>query len=125
MPSVSDVSLEDNSQLFLDALKSMKPQVLTAIGETAEGHAKKVLTDTVYSQIDLPYQLTGELRNSISHAEDDDSVYIGTNVIYAKGIETGSHRKAGAVKFLESACTEHSDEYKGIVEEAMRVAGET
>lgn len=98
------------------------------------------------------YQLTGRLRNSITFAisgkephtkeynykvddetytanyegtapnDKDKAVYIGTNVLYAKGIETGEHRKAGAVHFLQKAATNYKDEYKAIFENSMKNA---
>ena len=49
-------------------------------------------------------------------------VYIGTNVEYAPGIELGTHRKAGAVHFLQDAAANHSDEYKKLMEDSMKNA---
>lgn len=92
---------------------------LFAMGEIAEGHAKDVLTDTVYSQTNLPYELTGNLRNSISHAEDDKSMYVGTNLEYAEGIETGTHRRKGAVHYLKKSLSENVDEYREILKQAL------
>lgn len=96
------------------------------------------------------YQLTGRLRNSITFAlsgeeahtkaysgdngeiggnytgtapnDSKKSVYIGTNVLYAEGIELGTHRKAGAVHFLQKAATNYKDEYKTIIENSMKNA---
>ena len=96
------------------------------------------------------YKLTGRLRNSITYAvsgkkahissyqgdngekggeykgtapeEKDKAVYIGTNVEYAAGIELGTHRKAGAVHFLQKAATEHGDKYKKLMEDSMKNA---
>lgn len=140
---------KDNTDEVLAALKRAKKNGLTAIGMTAEGHAKKKLTREVYTG-DKPYKLTGRLRNSITFAvsgesanissysgdhgepggsysgsapnDKDMAVYIGTGVEYAAGIETGSHRKAGGVHFLQDAAANHTDEYKQIMEEAMKHA---
>ena len=49
-------------------------------------------------------------------------VYIGTNVEYAPGIELGTHRKAGAVHFLQDAATGHTDQYKKLMEDSMKNA---
>ena len=95
------------------------------------------------------YTLTGRLRNSITYAfsgegakmkeysdttgqtyqyqgtapdDKDKAVYLGTNVEYAAGIETGSHRKAGAVHFLQRASTDYTAEYKQLMEESLKNA---
>lgn len=140
---------KDNTDEVLAALKRAKKNGLTAIGMTAEGHAKKKLTREVYTG-DKPYKLTGRLRNSITFAvsgesanissysgdhgepggsysgsapnDKDMAVYIGTGVEYAAGIETGSHRKAGGVHFLQDAAANHTDEYKQIMENALKNA---
>lgn len=99
---MSDVKIIDNSDKVLDELGEKMQLALEAIGMTAERYAKK----------DTPVD-TGRLRNSISHAVDDDSAYIGTNVEYAPYIELGA-RGRHAYHMLGKAATEHSDEYKQI-----------
>lgn len=66
------VDFNDNSEQVLSAMQKAIKNGLEAIGLTAEGHAKKI------TPVD-----TGRLRNSISHATDDEAAYIGTNVEYA------------------------------------------
>lgn len=140
---------KDNSKEVLAALKRAKKRGLESIGITAEGYAKEVLTKEVYTG-NKPYPITGRLRNSITWAisgekakissykgdngeeggtydgtapdDGDDAVYIGTNVVYGPGIELGTHRKAGAVHFLQGAATEHTDEYKKLLEDSMKNA---
>jgi hypothetical protein len=149
---VSFMSTEfiDNSDEFLAALERATKNGLKAIGMTAEGHAKRRLTETVYTRTKDPkgYKLTGRLRNSITYAlageraaissytdsenktytydgaadNDGEGVYIGTNVVYAAGIETGSRRKAGAVHFLQSAAADHGQEYKDLMENSLKNA---
>lgn len=63
---------KDNSKEVQKALKAAIKRGLEAIGMNAEGYAKEL------SPVD-----TGRLRNSISHAVDEDAAYIGTNVEYA------------------------------------------
>ena len=53
-------------------MEKAKKRGLEAIGLTAEGHAKKI------TPVD-----TGRLRNSVSHATDNEAAYIGSNVSYA------------------------------------------
>lgn len=143
------VKIKDNTDEVLSAMDEAIERGLEAIGMVAEGHAKKVLTKDVYTG-DKDYQLTGRLRNSITYAvsgkkaniqsysgdhgeeggtydgtapdDKEKSVYIGSGVEYAAGIETGSHRKAGGVHFLQKAATEHTSEYKKLMEEAMKNA---
>lgn len=64
---------------YREALQEAKLRALTAIGATAEGHAKRA----------CPVD-TGRLRASITYAVNDDTVYVGTNVDYAEYIEYGT-----------------------------------
>ena len=101
---------KDNTDELLSALEKAKKRGLEAIGLTAEGHAKK----------ETPVD-TGRLRNSISHATDDEASYIGTNVEYAPYVELGARGRQGK-HMLQRAATEHTDEYKRIMEDAMKHA---
>ena len=100
----------DNTDEVLAALEKAKKRGLEVIGLTAEGYAKK----------DTPVD-TGRLRNSISHATDDEAEYIGTNVEYAPYVELGARGRRG-VHMLQRAATEHTDEYKRIMEDSMKNA---
>ena len=110
---------KDNTDEVLSKMGKAIERGLEAIGMTAEGHAKKVLTKAVYTG-NKDYPLTGRLRNSITYAvsgkkaaiqsysgdhgeeggtydgtapdDKEKAVYIGTGVEYAIGIEPGSHR---------------------------------
>ena len=105
-------TMKDNTDEVLSALEKAKKRGLEAIGLTAEGHAKKITpVDTGRLQ----------LRNSISHATDDEAAYIGTNVEYAPYVELGSPT-IKAHHMLQKAATEHTDEYKQIMEDAMKNA---
>ena len=101
---------KDNTDEVLAALGKAKSRGLEAIGLTSEGHAKK----------ETPVD-TGRLRNSISHETDDDAAYIGTNVEYAPYVELGARGRKG-VHMLQRAAAEHTDEYKRIMEDAMKNA---
>lgn len=103
-------SIKDNSKEVLEALAEAKKRGLEAIGITAEGHAKKI------TPVD-----TGRLRNSIGHATDDEAAYIGSNVEYAPYVELGSRGREGK-HMLQRAATEHADEYKRIMEDALKNA---
>ena len=101
---------KDNTDEVIAALKNAKKRGLEAIGLTAEGYAKK----------DTPVD-TGRLRNSIAHAVEDDAAFIGTNVEYAVFVETGARGRSG-VHMLQRAATEHTDEYKRLMEDSMKNA---
>ena len=103
-------SYKDNTQEVLSALEKAKKRGLEAIGLVAEGHAKKL------TPVD-----TGRLRNSISHATDDEAAYIGTNVEYGPYVELGSPT-IKAHHMLQKAATEHTDEYKRMMEDSMKNA---
>ena len=99
---------KDNTDEVLSALEKAKKRGLEAIGMVAEGHAKKI------TPVD-----TGRLRNSISHTKDDEAAYIGTNVEYAPYVELGSPT-IKAHHMLQKAATEHTDEYKRLMEDSMK-----
>ena len=103
-------TFKDNTDEVLAALKMAKKRGLEAIGLVAEGHAKK----------ETPVD-TGRLRNSISHATDDEAAYIGTNVEYAPYVELGARGRPG-VHMLQRAASEHGSEYEQIMEDAMKNA---
>ena len=101
---------KDNTKEVLSALDKAIERGLEAIGLTAEGHAKK----------ETPVD-TGRLRNSIGHAVEDKYAYIGTNVEYAPYVELGARGRKG-VHMLQRSATEHTAEYKKIMEESMKNA---
>ena len=101
---------KDNTDEVLAALKRAKKRGLEAIGLTAEGYAKK----------DTPVD-TGRLRNSIAHAVESDAAYIGTSTSYAPFVELGARGRKG-VHMLQRAASEHTDEYKRLMEDSMKNA---
>ena len=101
---------KDNTDEVLAALERAKKRGLEAIGLTAEGHAKK----------ETPVD-TGRLRNSIAHAVESDAAYIGTSTSYAPFVELGARGRNG-VHMLQRAASEHTDEYKRLMEDSMKNA---
>ena len=98
--------MNDNSSDVLKAVGRATLLSLEEIGGRAESHAKE-------------YEIrvdTGRLRNSITHAvdNDDSTVVVGTNVEYAIYQELGT-RKISALKFLTRSITDHVEEYKTVV----------
>lgn len=114
-----NVDAQSNVEVFKAALPEQIAQALEAIGLDAEGHAKEEITKVVYDTPERGYIRTGRLRNSISHARDDESAYIGTNVEYAPYVELGTS-KMEPRPFLRPAATNYTEEYKTLVETALR-----
>lgn len=71
-----------------------------------------------YSKLLCPVD-TGRLRNSISHTNDKNTAYIGTNVDYAAYVEMGTSKQR-AQPYLEPAIANHIEEYKSIVERELK-----
>lgn len=134
-------TFKNNTDEVLTALEKAIENGLTAIGMTAEGHAKRKITD--YPAVD-----TGRLRNSITFAisgenanaptytdsekntytyegtapdDKEKAVYIGTNVEYGSFVELGTS-KMPPRPFLKPAATKHNEEYKKIMEAALKSA---
>lgn len=138
MAKVADVTVKSNKQAVLDEFKRQKATALEAIGLQGETNAKMHITAVG------AVGKTGILRNSISHATDDDSAYIGTDVKYGIYVELGTgiyaseggrstpwsykddegnwHTTVGMKPrpFLAPAVQEHVDEYRELVENYMR-----
>lgn len=110
---MAKVTITDNSQIFINAMKEQVILGLQAIGQEGEGYAKE----------EVPVD-TGRLRNSISNAvvEEEQAAYIGTNVEYAPYVEyndTATH-KTGKAHFLRDAAANHGDHYRAIMEAALK-----
>lgn len=103
-------TFKDNTDEVLSALEKAIENGLTAIGMTAEGYAKR----------ETPVD-TGRLRNSISNTTDGNAAYIGTNVEYAPYVELGA-RGRQPVHMLRRAATEHTEEYKKLMEDSIKNA---
>lgn len=127
---------KDNTLQVLQGSKEQIQKGFNAIGLTAVN----------YAQRGCPVD-TGRLRNSISYitqtkqggqntqqkakAKTEDyaprgipeknAVYIGTNVEYAPAQEYRDMRhKTGGAHFIKNAAANHGDEYKAIMEAALK-----
>lgn len=101
--------VQNNKEEIKKMLQQATDTALWSIGAEMEANAKKYET-----RVD-----TGRLRNSISHAEADDAVYVGTNVEYAPVHELGG-RNVSALHFLQQSVTNHIDRYKSILEASLK-----
>ena len=114
----SSIVFTDNLDEVLAAVDSAITAGLVEIGATAQGYAK-----------DLTPVRTGTLRDSIGVEvkKDEKAAYIGTMVDrfpkkpYGQYVELGARGRPG-VHMLKRAATEHTDEYKQIMEDCMKNA---
>lgn len=133
-----NVEFADNSKEALEAMQEAALRALEKCGLTAEGLAKKKITEN--KSVD-----TGNLRNSITHMVDKEELvaYVGTDVEYAAYVElgTGKYYPGGrptpwvyqdtkgnwhlthgqrAQPYLKPAVSEHVDTYRAIIEGELR-----
>ena len=114
----SSIIFTDNLDEVLSSVDSAITAGLVDIGATAQGYAK-----------DLTPVRTGTLRDSIGVEvkKDEKAAYIGTMVDrfpkkpYGKYVELGARGRPG-VHMLQRAATEHTDEYKKLMEDSMKNA---
>jgi len=124
-------------------------RVAEVIGGMAESKAKQKIAEVVYQAPAGWYVRTGNLRNSITHALEDNTdsvtVVIGSNVEYAPFVELGTgkfaesgegrqtpwryqddkgnwHTTSGMPPrpFLRPAIEDHKEEYKNIMLKEMK-----
>ena len=114
----NSIVFTDNLDEVLRALDGALETGLVKIGAAAQGYAK-----------DLTPVRTGILRDSIGVEvkKDEKAAYIGTMVDkfpkkpYGKYVELGARGRPG-VHMLQRAATEHTDEYKRLMEDSMKNA---
>lgn len=115
---MADITFTDNSGAVLAELGTAKERALEIIGGMAETYAKLLCPVGTPESTHKKGYIGGTLRNSIGHARDENSAYIGTNVEYAPYVELGTVKMA-AKPFLHPACEEHADEWAAIIESEM------
>ena len=114
----NSIVFTDNLDEVLSAVDSAITAGLVEIGAKAQGYAKD----------NTPVR-TGTLRDSIGVEvkPDDKEVYIGTMIDkfpdkpYGKYVELGARGNSG-VHMLQRAATEHTAEYKKLLEDSMKNA---
>lgn len=135
-----EIKITDNTEAVALELGTKIEAALEAIGNQAVSYAKKTITEA--SRVD-----TGALRLSVSHVTDpsEQCVHVGTNQEYAiyHEIGTGIYLEGGGgrtkpwkyvdrqgvahwtrgikpIHFIKKAASEHSAEYKKIIEEQLK-----
>lgn len=102
------VELESHREEIIEAMEDQLKTALDAIGaDAASTAANKAPVDT------------GNLKNSIGHAVDGKTVYIGTNVEYAPYQELGTSTGIPAKHFLKHGVEAHSSQYADIIKNAL------
>lgn len=111
---MATVDINDHSDDYKQQVGMSIKQALTAIGIHIEGEAKEELENTP-RRID-----TGNLRNSINYQvkTEEDAVYIGTNVSYARYVHEGTVNMA-ANRFLTNAVDRNRDQINGLLKDAL------
>lgn len=117
MPKVTVI---DNSPVIKNEFQQALARTAEAIGLQAEANAKKEITKVVYDTPSKGYKRTGNLRNSITHATDGESAYVGTNVEYAPYVELGTSKMKTARPFIRPAVEKYVDQYKEIAKKELR-----
>lgn len=131
---------KDNTKEVLSAMEKAIERGLEAIGLTAERHAKKdpnMPVDTGLARNSITFAISGKEANTSSYKADKGdktgsysgtapndkhkAVYIGSNVSYFEHIELGSPT-INARHVLKNSATQHTDEYKKLMEGSMKNA---
>lgn len=102
------IQIEDHSEEFLRELTYKISVALEECGLVAEGYAKRL----------CPVD-TGNLRNSITHTQSENTEYIGTDVEYGPYVEMGTTRTR-AQPFIKPSIANHVDQYKQIIERRLK-----
>ena len=95
-----DIDITDYTEEITAGIKAAIKRALIRIGLDAETYAKKAVR-----------VVTGRLRNSITHYVKGNSVFIGSNVEYARYVEEGTSR-AKPHPYLRPAVTHNMDDLK-------------
>ena len=116
--ATNSIVFTDNLDEVLSAIDSAITAGLVEIGAKAQGYAKD----------NTPVR-TGTLRDSIGVEVEpnEKAAYIGTMIDkfpeepYGKYVELGARGNSG-VHMLKRAATEHTEEYKKLMEDSMKNA---
>lgn len=140
------IEIKSNFDEFVQDVRKQVPVILAAIGTTAEGYAKEDCpVDTGLLRNSLTYCIGGESPHIPNYKADrpdpatdrvsgsyngqmpkendpaDYNVFIGSNVRYAQEVETNDrYHKVGKAHFIRDALQNHKDQYKDIIETAIR-----
>lgn len=98
-----ELDVADFTEEITEEIKEAIQRALVRIGLEAEAYAKKAV-----------HVVTGRLRNSITHYVKGNSVFIGSNVEYARYEEEGTSKRPPH-PYLRPAVTNNMDKWKQII----------
>lgn len=93
MRSMADVQFIDNSGEVLSAMERAKARALEIIGGKIESYAKGLTAPRGPLGNPMRSDITAQLRNSITHHVDGDTVTVGSNLDMAAYVELGTGNK--------------------------------
>lgn len=88
-----DIDIRDNSREYLEALALAKARALEIIGGKAEGYAVQLVAPLGPKGNAMRTEITAQLRNSIDHKVQGDTVAVGSNLDFAAYVELGTGNK--------------------------------
>lgn len=98
-----DIDFTDNSAQVRKALDDAIARALEIIGGKAESYAKELIAPRGPKGNAMRTEITAQLRNSITHKVDGDTVAIGSNLDMAAYVELGTGNKyKPSAKWIES-----------------------
>lgn len=134
------IEVTDHSPEVLKALENAIERGFEAIGMSAQEHATQIITsnksvDTGRLRNSIAYALAGEAPSPASYSDDQgngfsysgaapagkNTLYLGTNVEYAKYVEVGSSGRR-AKPFMRPAVDNYKDEYRNLMKDSLENA---
>jgi phage gpG-like protein len=90
---MAGVDITDNSAEVRAALEQAKARALEIIGGKAESYAKGLVAPLGPKGNPMRSDITAQVRNSIEHRVDGDTVLVGSNLDFAAYVELGTGNK--------------------------------
>ena len=90
---MATVDITDNSAEVLAALEQAKARALEIIGGKAEDYAKALVAPLGPKGNPMRTQITAQLKQSIDHKVNGDTVTVGSNLDFASYVELGTGNK--------------------------------
>lgn len=118
-----EIRMQDNSAVFIAAMKRQCKRGLEEIGRAAVEHGKDEIVRS--GRMD-----TGHMYRSIQFQVREDGVYVGTDdekaVFHELGtgkftkVHAGANYGVKALHFIHHAASRHTAEYKRILKKALK-----
>lgn len=86
-------NLIDNTDEVLAAIEAAKMRALEIIGGKIESYAKRLVAPLGPKGNPMRSSITAQLKNSITHSVEGDSVVVGSNLDMAAYVELGTGNK--------------------------------